>query len=553
MAIPDQNSGLGDPACAAAAWPLQLCQIGGNLSVRGSSRRSTTRRGRPARSTSSRSRSTSRASCPTSRRPTGGRSGPPGRRARPWGFQELEAQAVAARSYVMAGTRELRRLRRHLRPDLPDLPGTRQREPAAPTLATVDTRGYVMEFPGGASGVPAHHRVLGVDRRVHGPGRRSRPSPTPATRSARRDQRRLQPEPRLDGLHPGVVDRGRRGRSSGAWCRSSITGRNGYGDWGGRVTSMTLVGTSRTWRSPATSSPPPSSSCPDWFTVTELAALARRCRSRPATSGHGYWWTAPTGRWSAFGDAGFLGSAGEATRWPPRWWAWPATPTDRATGRWPPTAASSPTATPGSTGRPGACTSTSRSSGWPAPPTATGTGWWPPTAASSPTATPASTGRPGAMHLNQPIVGMAATPDGRGYWLVAADGGIFAFGDAAFYGSTGRPSPSTDRSSGWPSTPDGTGYWLVASDGGIFAFGDAHRSRARPGTSRWCSRSWGWPAPPTEPGTGWWRSDGGDLLLRRRPVLRLRRRLTGRPAAGGPWDRRARRRSRDPGVATGRR
>jgi hypothetical protein len=32
---------------------------------------------------------------------------------------------------------------------------------------------------------------------------------------------------------------------------------------------------------------------------------------------------------------------------------------------------------------------------------------------------------------------MAATPSGRGYWLVASDGGIFTFGDAAFDGSTG--------------------------------------------------------------------------------------------------------------------
>ncbi|MDP9403683.1 MAG: hypothetical protein M3P85_10200, partial [Actinomycetota bacterium] len=39
--------------------------------------------------------------------------------------------------------------------------------------------------------------------------------------------------------------------------------------------------------------------------------------------------------------------------------------------------------------------------------------------------------------LNQPIVGMAATPSGRGYWLVGADGGVFAFGDAVFAGSTG--------------------------------------------------------------------------------------------------------------------
>ena len=32
---------------------------------------------------------------------------------------------------------------------------------------------------------------------------------------------------------------------------------------------------------------------------------------------------------------------------------------------------------------------------------------------------------------------MAATPDGKGYWLVASDGGIFSYGDAQFYGSTG--------------------------------------------------------------------------------------------------------------------
>jgi hypothetical protein len=30
---------------------------------------------------------------------------------------------------------------------------------------------------------------------------------------------------------------------------------------------------------------------------------------------------------------------------------------------------------------------------------------------------------------------MAATASGRGYWMVASDGGVFAFGDARFYGS----------------------------------------------------------------------------------------------------------------------
>ena len=71
-----------------------------------------------------------------------------------------------------------------------------------------------------------------------------------------------------------------------------------------------------------------------------------------------------------------------------------------------------------------------------------------------------------------PIVGMAATPDGGGYWLVASDGGVFAFGDAGFYGSTGGIALNRPIV-GMAATPDGGGYWLVASDGGVFAFGDA--------------------------------------------------------------------------------
>ena len=81
-------------------------------------------------------------------------------------------------------------------------------------------------------------------------------------------------------------------------------------------------------------------------------------------------------------------------------------------------------------------------------------------------------GSTGSIHLNQPIVGMAATPDGGGYWLVASDGGIFAFGDAGFYGSTGAIHLNQPIV-GMAATADGKGYWLVASDGGIFAFGDA--------------------------------------------------------------------------------
>ena len=43
------------------------------------------------------------------------------------------------------------------------------------------------------------------------------------------------------------------------------------------------------------------------------------------------------------------------------------------------------------------------------------------------------------IHINAPIVGMAATPDGKGYWLVGADGGIYNGGDAGFFGSATYP------------------------------------------------------------------------------------------------------------------
>jgi uncharacterized protein YkwD len=81
-------------------------------------------------------------------------------------------------------------------------------------------------------------------------------------------------------------------------------------------------------------------------------------------------------------------------------------------------------------------------------------------------------GSAGALRLNQPIVGMAATPNGRGYWLVARDGGIFSYGNAQFKGSTGAIRLNQPIV-GMASTPTGNGYWLVARDGGIFAFGDA--------------------------------------------------------------------------------
>ena len=81
-------------------------------------------------------------------------------------------------------------------------------------------------------------------------------------------------------------------------------------------------------------------------------------------------------------------------------------------------------------------------------------------------------GSTGSLHLNAPVVGMAVTPSTDGYWMVASDGGIFDYGDAPFDGSMGGRHLNKPIV-GMAATPDGGGYWLVASDGGIFSFGNA--------------------------------------------------------------------------------
>jgi hypothetical protein len=74
--------------------------------------------------------------------------------------------------------------------------------------------------------------------------------------------------------------------------------------------------------------------------------------------------------------------------------------------------------------------------------------------------------------LAQNIVGITATADGKGYWLVARDGGVFAFGDARFAGSAAG-IPLQSPIVGMARNPAGPGYWLTSADGGIFAFGGA--------------------------------------------------------------------------------
>jgi kumamolisin len=101
-------------------------------------------------------------------------------------------------------------------------------------------------------------------------------------------------------------------------------------------------------------------------------------------------------------------------------------------------------------------------------------------------------GSTGNLRLQRPVVGITPTSDDAGYWLDASDGGIFAFGNAGFYGSipglgfepAGSTGPGRKLDApvvGMVPSADGRGYFMVASDGGVFAFGDARFAGSCPG------------------------------------------------------------------------
>jgi hypothetical protein len=79
----------------------------------------------------------------------------------------------------------------------------------------------------------------------------------------------------------------------------------------------------------------------------------------------------------------------------------------------------------------------------------------------------------GDAQLAHQAVAMAVTSTGGGYWVFDANGCTQSFGDAPVFSASvcgvHLNGPVLDAAT----TADGKGYWLVASDGGMFTFGDA--------------------------------------------------------------------------------
>jgi len=80
-----------------------------------------------------------------------------------------------------------------------------------------------------------------------------------------------------------------------------------------------------------------------------------------------------------------------------------------------------------------------------------------------------------AIGSSQPTAALTTTTCSTrsgGYWQVASDGGVFAFGGAGFYGSAANIKLNSPIV-GLVPTSDAKGYWLIAADGGVFSYGDA--------------------------------------------------------------------------------
>ena len=79
----------------------------------------------------------------------------------------------------------------------------------------------------------------------------------------------------------------------------------------------------------------------------------------------------------------------------------------------------------------------------------------------------------GGPKLAAPIVAMVPSISGQGYFMVASDGGVFAFGDARFAGSCPGIGGCSGAAVAVMPDASGGGYWLVTASGSVYTFGDA--------------------------------------------------------------------------------
>jgi hypothetical protein len=140
---------------------------------------------------------------------------------------------------------------------------------------------------------------------------------------------------------------------------------------------------------------------------------------------------------------------------------------------------------------------------------------------------------PASTHVT--IVGVTMTADGGGYWLVTSAGGVYNFGDAAWYGSPHHSGISI-AAVGLVADPAGGGYWVYGRGGQVTAYGTARYLGGRSGRTIVAM-------VPTPDAAGYWLADAdgavtafgsarsyGDAAARRlpAPIVAMRATADGR-------------------------
>jgi SpoIID/LytB domain protein len=358
-----------------------------------------------------------------------------------WGFQQSEAQTVAARSYVEASPLGYAGYADTCDQSCQSYPGMKY-ESATSLLAAQDTAGQVMVVNGTSTVATTEYSASSGGYSTGAQFTAVVDAGDSICISAsvcnpNHDWTASLSDSSIEAAYPAI----------GTYSTLNVTSRNGNGDLGGRVDELTLTGTTGSVSTTGSAFAAALGLKSNWFALAD----------QPSGGTGGYWIDSSSGTVYSFGDAGSNGGTGNLVLNKP---IVGMAATHNGGGYW-------LVATDGGIFSFGDAT---------------------------------FYGSTGNLVLNKPIVGMAATPDGGGYWLVAADGGIFSFGDAHFYGSTGNLVLNKPIV-GMVPTADGGGYWLVASDGGIFTFGDAHffgSLGAAPPASPVVSMA------PAAGGTGYW-------------------------------------------------
>ncbi len=305
-AVPSVTPALGSPSTASEV--LQLCQAGGNLFLRGTIEGTTNSAGAP-RTVNTLPLEDYVADVVPSESPAyWGRLGGAGPQGEAWGFQELEAQAVAARSYVMAELVADGGPGYFGYADICDLACQTYRgvanENALTTLATTDTAGQVMKFTSGpSSGAIASTQYSASTGGYTAGG--AFPAVVdagdsvcvPTACNPDHDWTASVPVSTIESTWPQL----------GTLQSISVTGRNGLGAYGGRVTSMVLLGSDGDVSLTGAAFAGALGLRSDWFTAAS-SLTAPVVGMVAAGDGRGYNEVGVDGNVYSFGDAPAAGS-----------------------------------------------------------------------------------------------------------------------------------------------------------------------------------------------------------------------------------------------------